>query len=73
MTPATTSRCSAVARIMDAIARDGLKISGLLGDRTVTGMKLADDPAQLAGRFGLILCAVKSYDTESIADALADR
>jgi 2-dehydropantoate 2-reductase len=58
---------------MDAIARRGLKISGLFGDRTVAGMKLADDPARLAGRFGLILCAVKSYDTESIADALADR
>jgi 2-dehydropantoate 2-reductase len=58
---------------MDAIARDGLKISGLLGERTVVGMKLADDPARLAGRFGLILCAVKSYDTESIADALAER
>ncbi len=58
---------------LDAIARGGLKISGLLGDRTVAGMKLAADPARLAGRFGLILCAVKSYDTESIADALADR
>jgi 2-dehydropantoate 2-reductase len=58
---------------MDAIARGGLKISGLLGNRTVAGMKVADDPARLAGRFGLILCAVKSYDTESIADALADR
>ena len=55
---------------IDAIARDGLKISGLLGDRTVNGMKLADDPARLDGRFDLILCAVKSYDTESIADAL---
>ena len=58
---------------LEAIARDGLKISGLLGDRTVTGLKLADDPAKLGRRFGLILCTVKSYDTESIADALADR
>jgi 2-dehydropantoate 2-reductase len=58
---------------LEAIARGGLKISGLLGDRTVVGMKLADDPARLSGRFGLILCAVKSYDTESIAAALADR
>ncbi|HXM89172.1 MAG TPA: 2-dehydropantoate 2-reductase, partial [Candidatus Acidoferrum sp.] len=58
---------------MEAIARGGLKITGLLGDRTITGMKLADDPARLAGRFGLILCTVKSYDTESIAAALADR
>ena len=58
---------------MDAIARGGLKISGLLGTRTVASLKLADDPARLAGKFWLILCAVKSYDTESIADALADR
>jgi 2-dehydropantoate 2-reductase len=58
---------------MDAIARGGLKISGLLGARTVAGLKLVDSPARLAEQFGLILCAVKSYDTESIADALADR
>ena len=58
---------------LEAIARDGLRISGLLGDRTVTGLKLADDPAKLGGRFDLILCTVKSYDTESIAAALADR
>jgi 2-dehydropantoate 2-reductase len=58
---------------LDAIARHGLKISGLLGERTVTGMKLAGDPAELGVRFGLILCTVKSYDTESIAAALRDR
>jgi 2-dehydropantoate 2-reductase len=58
---------------LEAIARDGLKISGLLGDRTVTGLKLADDPAKVGRRFSLVLCTVKSYDTESIAAALADR
>jgi len=58
---------------LEAIARGGLRVSGLLGDRTVAGMKLADDSARLGSRFGLILCAVKSYDTESIAAALADR
>jgi len=58
---------------LDTIARRGLRISGLLGNRTVAGMKLADDPAKLGGRFGLILCTVKSYDTESIAAALSDR
>jgi 2-dehydropantoate 2-reductase len=58
---------------MEAIAHSGLKISGLLGKRTVAGMKVAHDSAQLRGRFGLILCAVKSYDTDSIAAALADR
>ena len=58
---------------LDAIARRGLRISGLLGDRTVVGMKLADDPGKLELRFRLILCTVKSYDTESIAAALAAR
>ncbi len=58
---------------LEAIARGGLRISGLLGDRIVTGMTLADDPARLGRRFGLIVCAVKSYDTESIAAALAGR
>ena len=58
---------------LDAIARSGLRISGLLGDRTVAGIKLADDPSKLGGRFALILCTVKSYDTEAIAATLADR
>jgi 2-dehydropantoate 2-reductase len=58
---------------IEAIARGGLRISGLLGDRTVTGMQLADDAAKLGRRFGLIVCAVKSYDTESIAARLASR
>lgn len=57
---------------LEAIARDGLRISGLLGERTVTGMTLADDPAHLTRRFGVILCSVKSYDTKTIAAALAE-
>src|SRR5277367_2078026 len=57
---------------LDAIARSGLRISGLLGDRTVTGLKLAHDPAQLDSKFGLIFCAVKSYDTQSAAAALVN-
>ena len=56
---------------LDAIARDGLRISGLLGARTVAGMRLAGDTARLTRRFGVIFCCVKSYDTESIAGALA--
>ncbi|MGA2458356.1 MAG: 2-dehydropantoate 2-reductase, partial [Terriglobales bacterium] len=48
---------------LEAIARGGLRISGLLGDRAVAGMTLADDAARLGRRFGLIVCAVKSYDT----------
>jgi 2-dehydropantoate 2-reductase len=58
---------------LEAISRGGLKVTGLFGNRIVRGLKLADDPAKLRGRFGLILCAAKSYDTESVADALGDR
>ncbi len=58
---------------MDAIARNGLRITGLLGEHTVHGLKVADDPSQVDRRFGVILCAAKSYDTDSIADALANR
>ena len=58
---------------LDAIARDGLHITGLLGTHTIRGMHLADDPSRLDRRFDLILCTVKPYDTASIADALSDR
>jgi 2-dehydropantoate 2-reductase len=57
---------------LEAIARDGLRVSGLLGARTVTGMTLADDPARLTRRFGVIFCCVKSYDTKMIAAALGE-
>ncbi len=57
---------------LEAIARDGLHISGLLGARTVTGMTLADDPARLTRRFRVIFCCVKSYDTKTIAASLAE-
>jgi 2-dehydropantoate 2-reductase len=56
---------------LEAIARDGLRISGLLGARTVAGMTLVDDPSRLTRRFGMIFCCVKSYDTETIATVLA--
>jgi 2-dehydropantoate 2-reductase len=58
---------------LEAIARSGLKVTGLFGDRIVRGLRLADDPAGLRGRFGIILCAAKSYDTGAIAGALGDR
>jgi len=58
---------------LDAIACDGLHITGLLGTHTIRGMHLADDPSRLDGRFDLILCTVKPYDTASIADAISGR
>ena len=58
---------------LDAIARDGLRISGLLGEHLVRGLDLADDPARLRTRFPLILVTVKSYDTAELAGAISDR
>ena len=55
---------------LDAIAGDGLRISGLFGDHVVKGFRLASDPARLEGPFDLILLAVKAYDTASMADRI---
>jgi len=56
-----------------AIARDGLHVTGLLGELRVRGIALAADPSELEGRYDLILCTVKPYDTESLAGAIQDR
>jgi 2-dehydropantoate 2-reductase len=58
---------------MEAIAGDGLRITGLLGTHTIRGLNLADRPSQLEGRFDLILCTVKPYDTAAISDDIAER
>jgi 2-dehydropantoate 2-reductase len=55
---------------LDAIARDGLRISGLFGDHVASGFRLASEPAQLEGPFDLILLAVKAYDTASMTDRI---
>jgi len=57
---------------LDAIARDGLSISGLFGDHLVRGFALASEPTMLKGPFDLILLAVKAYDTASMADRVTD-
>lgn len=58
---------------LEAARREGLRISGLLGEHLVRGIETADDAAQLEGRFDLMLVTVKPYDTAQIADALAWR
>ena len=58
-------------RHLDAIGRDGLRISGILGDCHAHGFALASDPARLKGPFDLILLAVKAYDTGSMAERIA--
>jgi len=55
---------------LDAIARAGLRISGLFGDHVASGFILASDPARLEGPFDLILLTVKAYDTAAIADRI---
>jgi 2-dehydropantoate 2-reductase len=58
---------------MEAIACEGLRITGLLGTHTIRGLNLADRPSQLDGRFDLILCTVKPYDTAPISDDIKER
>ncbi len=58
---------------LEAARRDGLRISGLLGEHIVAGIETADDDAHLKGRFDLILVTVKPYDTAQIANAIASR
>jgi 2-dehydropantoate 2-reductase len=60
-------------RHLEAIACEGLRITGLLGTHTIRGLNLADRPSQLEGRFDLILCTVKAYDTAAIAEDVAER
>jgi 2-dehydropantoate 2-reductase len=55
---------------LDAIAREGLRVSGLFGEHHSAGFMLASDPARLAGPFDLILLAVKAYDTAATADSI---
>ena len=58
---------------LDAIARHGLTIDGMFGHRQVHGFELFHDFNQLRGRkFGLIVIAVKSYDTAQMAASLRD-
>lgn len=56
---------------LEKISRDGLRITGLFGDHQVSGFSLANEPAQLAGPFDLILLTVKSYDTPAMCDSIA--
>jgi len=55
---------------IEAIARHGLRVSGLFGDHHTTGFNLASDPARIEGPFHLILLTVKAYDTATMADRI---
>ncbi|HNZ19264.1 MAG TPA: 2-dehydropantoate 2-reductase [Candidatus Hydrogenedentes bacterium] len=57
---------------MEAIARQGLRITGIWGDHCVRNLTVATGvEAFQPGDFDLILITVKSYDTRSAAAAIA--
>ncbi len=60
-------------RQTEAIARDGVRLSGLLGEHHIGGFTAVADARELTRRFRLILLTVKSYDTTEIAASLQDR
>jgi 2-dehydropantoate 2-reductase len=56
---------------VDAIARNGLRITGIWGDHHVTGMTARTGVDGLApGQFDLIVISVKSYDTAAAAASI---
>jgi 2-dehydropantoate 2-reductase len=55
---------------LEAIARDGLRVSGLFGEHRTEGFGLASDPARLQGPFDLILLTVNAYDTAAMSDRI---
>ncbi|MEK7794322.1 MAG: ketopantoate reductase family protein [Candidatus Hydrogenedentota bacterium] len=57
---------------MDAIARGGLRITGIWGQHHVTGIATRTDASGLrAGEFDVIIISVKSYDTRAAAETIA--
>jgi 2-dehydropantoate 2-reductase len=56
---------------LDAIARDGLHLTGLFGERIVRGFTLAERAEELGRRFEVVLLTAKSFDTAAIAAELS--
>jgi 2-dehydropantoate 2-reductase len=57
--------------LMEAIAKDGLRITGIWGNHHVTNLTTATDVAAFkTGDFELILITVKSYDTRAAVEAI---
>jgi len=56
---------------MDAVARHGLRITGIWGDHLVGGMRaLTTADGLKAGEFDLIVISVKSYDTGAAVESI---
>lgn len=58
---------------VQAIRRAGLSIEGIFGDHRVVSCALATSAEELRGTFDLILVTVKSWDTRTVAGAVAPR
>lgn len=52
---------------MDAVRKSGLTITGIWGDRHVTGLTPAARPGDLSPPFDIVLLTVKAYDTRAAA------
>lgn len=55
---------------MDAIESDGLRITGIWGDHSVSDLKTATDLSSVEGPFDFILMSVKTYDTRAASEAI---
>lgn len=58
---------------MDAVARDGLRVTGIWGDRVFRGLRAltAAPDAPPPGGYDAVFITVKSYDTEAALEAVA--
>lgn len=60
------------AKHMDAIRREGLRISGIFGEHRIESLRPCVSVNEAAGpAYGFIFLTVKSYDTERAVDELA--
>lgn len=55
---------------MNAVARNGLRISGIWGDHRVTNLRTATGVEDVSGPFDFVLMSVKSYDTRKAAELI---
>lgn len=58
---------------LEAIAADGLRITGIWGEHRATDFELATSAAELGGGYDSILLTVKSYDTAAAIALVAGR
>ena len=58
---------------LKAVRTGGLTVDGIWGHHQASGFHIATDAAELSGAYDLIIFAVKSFDTESMIDAVGTR